>query len=121
MEQIEQTDQPRGVSVELCLFVAGETGPSAHARRELERLRPELEGGGLSVEVVDVMQRPDLAERARILATPVLMRLAPLPRRSIIGDLSDLSDLSDWRLVAEVLELPLGRGGPDQANEQGGD
>ena len=115
MEQIEQTDQPRGVSVELCLFVAGETGPSAHARRELERLRPELEGGGLSVEVVDVMQRPDLAERARILATPVLMRLAPLPRRSIIGD------LSDWRLVTEVLELPLGRGGPDQANEQGGD
>jgi len=113
MEQIEQTDRPRGAPVELCLFVAGETGPSARARRELKRLRSELEGGGLSVEVVDVMQRPDLAERARILATPVLMRLAPLPRRSIIGD------LSDWRVVAEVLELPLGRGGPDQANEPG--
>jgi hypothetical protein len=79
MEQIEQTDQPRGASAELCLFVAGETGPSARARRELERLRSELEGGGLSIEVVDVMQRPDLAERAGILATPVLMRLAPLP------------------------------------------
>ena len=115
MEQIEQTDQPRGASVELCLFVAGETGPSARARRELERLRSELEGGGLSVEVIDVMQRPDLAERARILATPVLMRLAPLPRRSIIGD------LSDWRVVAEVLELQLGRGGPGKANEQGDD
>ena len=113
MEQIEQTDQPRGASVELCLFVAGETGPSARARRELERLRSELEGGGLSVEVIDVMQRPDLAERARILATPVLMRLAPLPRRSIIGD------LSDWRVVAEVLELQLGRGGPGTANEPG--
>jgi circadian clock protein KaiB len=69
----------------------------------------------LSVEVIDVMQRPDLAERARILATPVLMRLAPLPRRSIIGD------LSDWRVVAEVLELQLGRGGPGKANEPGDD
>ena len=115
MEQIEQTDQPRGASVELCLFVAGDTGASARARRELERLRSEPGGGGLSVEVVDVMQRPDLAERAGILATPVLMRLAPLPRRSMIGD------LSDWRVVADVLELQLGRGGPENANERGDD
>ena len=89
--------------------------PRSLTAPQLERLRPELEGGGLSVEVVDVMQRPDLAERARILATPVLMRLAPLPRRSIIGD------LSDWRVVAEVLELQLGRGGPGKANEPGDD
>jgi circadian clock protein KaiB len=115
MERIEQTDQPRGASVELCLFVAGETGPSARARRELERLRIELEGGGLSVEVVDVVARPDLAERAGILATPVLMRLAPLPRRSMIGD------LSDWDVVADVLELWPGRGGPETAYERGGD
>jgi circadian clock protein KaiB len=65
--------------------------------------------------VIDVMQRPDLAERAGILATPVLMRLAPLPRRSMIGD------LSDWRVVADVLELQLGRGGPEKANERGDD
>jgi len=65
--------------------------------------------------VVDVVQRPDLAERAGILATPVLLRLAPLPRRSMIGD------LSDWRVVADVLELQLGRDGPGKANERGGD
>jgi circadian clock protein KaiB len=115
MEQIEQTDQPRGASVELCLFVAGETGPSARARRELERLRSELKAGGLSVEVVDVVQRPDLAERAGILATPVLIRLAPLPRRSMIGG------LSDWDVVADVLELRPGRGGRGNAIEQGDD
>jgi circadian clock protein KaiB len=115
MEQIEQTDQPRGASVELCLFVAGETGPSARARRELERLGSELEEGGWRVEVVDVVARPDLAERAGILATPVLMRLAPLPRRSMIGD------LSDWDVVADVLELQLGRGGRGNAIERGED
>ncbi len=115
MERIEQTDRPRGASVELCLFVAGETGPSVRARRELERLRSELEEGGWRVEVVDVMERPDLAERAGILATPVLIRLAPLPRRSMIGD------LSDWDVVADVLELRPGHGGPGPAYEPGDD
>jgi circadian clock protein KaiB len=115
MERIEQTDEPRGASVELCLFVAGETGPSARARREVERLGVELEGGGWSVEVIDVMERPDLAERAGILATPVLIRSAPLPRRSMIGD------LSDWRVVAEVLELGLGRERRGKDHEPGDD
>ena len=115
MERIEQIDEPRGASVELCLFVAGNTGPSARARREVERLRMELEGGGSSVEVSDVIERPEVAERAGILATPVLIRLAPLPRRSMIGD------LSDRRVVAEVLELELRRGGRETANEPGDD
>ena len=115
MERIEQTNKPRGASVELCLFVAGETGPSARARRELDRLRAGLEGGGGRVEVIDVMERPDLAEQAGILATPVLIRLAPLPRRSIIGD------LSDWEVVADVLELALERGGRGTTNEPGDD
>jgi circadian clock protein KaiB len=115
MERIEQTDQPRGASVKLCLFVAGDTGPSARARRELERLRSELKAGGFSVEVVDVVARPDLAERAGILATPVLIRLAPLPRRGMIGD------LSDWDVVADVLELRPGRVGPGKAIERGDD
>jgi circadian clock protein KaiB len=81
----------------------------------IERLRVELEGDGWRIEVIDVMERPDLAEQARILATPVLIRLAPLPRLSMIGD------LSDWKVVAEVLELRLGHGGRGKANEPGGD
>jgi circadian clock protein KaiB len=115
MERTEHTDKRPDVSVEFCLFVAGETGPSARARRELERLRVELERGGGRVEVIDVFQRPELAERAGILATPVLIRVAPLPRRSIIGD------LSNWKVVAEMLGLELGRGGRGTANEPGDD
>jgi len=113
MDRIEQGDTRRA-SVELCLFVAGATGPSARARRELERLRLELEGDRWHIEVIDVMERPDLAEQARILATPVLIRLAPLPRLSMIGD------LSDWKVVAEVLELLVGHGGRGEVNEPGG-
>jgi circadian clock protein KaiB len=95
-------DGPGDASVRLRLFVVGLTGPSARARRGLEELRRELEGDGWVVEVIDVLERPDLAEEERIVATPVLIRLAPLPRRSIIGD------LSHWRVVADVLDLGSG-------------
>ncbi len=30
-------------------------------------------------------------------------------------------DLSDWNVVADVLELQLGRCGPEKANERGDD
>jgi circadian clock protein KaiB len=111
MDRTEAGGERHGTAVELCLFVAGNTGPSARARRELDRLRVELEEGGWSIEVIDVTERPDLAERARILATPVLTRLAPLPRLSMIGD------LSDWKVVAEVLELKLRHDGRGEAKE----
>jgi circadian clock protein KaiB len=114
MEPMEGTGELRSELVELRLFVAGDTGPSARARSEVARLGVEFEGVGWNLEVIDVIERPDLAERARILATPVLLRLAPLPRRSMIGD------LSDWKVVAEVLELGSGRRGLGEANERGG-
>lgn len=114
MEPVGETTELRTASVRLCLFVAGTTGPSARARKELEALRVELEGDDWSVEVVDVLERPYLAEEARIVATPVLVRVAPLPRRSIIGD------LSDWQAVAEVLELRPGRGGRRESDQTGG-
>jgi circadian clock protein KaiB len=82
--------------------VAGDTGPSAQARRQVETLRDQRGVNGWDVEIVDVFDRPDLAEGDRILATPVLIRLRPEPRLSVIGD------LSDWQAVAAVLDLTEG-------------
>jgi circadian clock protein KaiB len=85
--------------VVLRLYLAGGSPPSVRARRALERLRERLGGEDWVVEVVDVFERPDLAEADRIIATPVLVRLQPAPGLSVIGD------LSDWRAVADVLGL----------------
>ena len=95
MEPMGQSSGPPDALVELCLFVAGDTGPSARARRQLERFRKKLGDADWRVEVVDVVERPDLAEQAGIVATPVLIRLAPLPRRSVIGDFGDVEAVAD--------------------------
>jgi circadian clock protein KaiB len=97
-------EEPARAHVALRLYVTGDTAPSAQARRQLEALRERLGGKGWEVEVVDVFERPDLAEADRIVATPVLMRLVPAPRFSVIGD------LRDWRAVAAILDL---QGGSD--------
>ena len=69
------------------MFVAADSGPSMLARRQLELVRERLGGEGWEVEVVDVFESPEVAEADGIIATPVLVRLSPAPRLSVIGDL----------------------------------
>lgn len=95
-------DGPGSASVSLRLYVADDSAPSAKARRQFDSLRKELGDEHWEVEVVDVFERPDLAEADRVLATPVLIRLRPEPRASVIGDFGDL------RAVAAALDLEEG-------------
>lgn len=72
------------------LFVSGPTRPSQLARETLEHWQREgLAGLRVEVTTVDVDQHPEIAEQERILATPTLVKQAPLPRRHLVGDLSD--------------------------------
>ena len=71
------------------MYVTGSTLLSAHAVANVERLLREELASEYVYEVIDVLQRPDLAEQDRIFATPALVRRSPLPVRKLIGDLSD--------------------------------
>ena len=78
-----------GKKGELRLYVTGSTLLSMRAIENIELLtREELEGE-YECEIVDVLERPDLAEADRVFATPTLLRLSPPPVRKLIGDLSD--------------------------------
>lgn len=71
----------------LRLYVLGRT---AQSQRAIDNIRCIGDAqGGFEVEVVDVLEHPLEAERAKILATPTLVKLLPEPVRKIIGDLSD--------------------------------
>lgn len=73
----------------LRLFVAGGTVRSRQAIENLRRICAERLDGKVDLEVVDIYQQPELAERYQVIAAPTLVKLLPLPVRRIIGDLSE--------------------------------
>jgi circadian clock protein KaiB len=74
---------------ELRLYVAGQTPRSMRALANLKQLCEEHLAGQYAIEVIDLVQNPQLADGDQILAIPTLVRKLPEPVRKIIGDLSD--------------------------------
>ena len=73
----------------LRLYVAGQTPKSVTALANLKRICDEHMHGAYSVEVIDLMENPQLARRDQIVAIPTLVRELPSPLKRIIGDLSN--------------------------------
>lgn len=71
------------------LYVAGHTPNSVRAISNLRRVLETEFKDSYTLQVIDVLKDPLVAENDRILATPTLIRLTPLPSRRVIGDLSD--------------------------------
>jgi len=68
--------------------VAGQTPKSIAALANLKRLCDSHLAGRYSIEVVDLLEKPQLARRDDIVVIPTLVRQLPPPIRKIIGDLS---------------------------------
>lgn len=73
----------------LKLYVAGNTPNSVRALKTLNQILENEFKGVYALKVIDVLKNPQLAEEDKILATPTLAKILPLPVRRIIGDLSD--------------------------------
>jgi circadian clock protein KaiB len=73
----------------LRLYVAGQTAKSIAAFANLQRICEEHLAGRYRIEVIDLLERPQLAQGDQILAIPTLVRRLPTPIRKIIGDLSN--------------------------------
>jgi len=74
---------------ELRLYVAGQTPKSVLALQNITRYCKEYLEGKYSIEVIDLLVTPQLAEGDQIVAIPTLIRKVPEPIRKIIGDLSN--------------------------------
>ncbi|QAU46802.1 circadian clock KaiB family protein [Bradyrhizobium guangzhouense] len=85
----------------LRLYVAGNSASSRRAQQNLERLRVSLGSRGWDVETVDVLERPELAESARIIATPTLSYEDGARTRRIVGDLSDTARVLEFLGINE--------------------
>ncbi|CAL75370.1 MULTISPECIES: circadian clock KaiB family protein [unclassified Bradyrhizobium] len=73
----------------LRLYVAGQTPKSVAALANLKKLCETHLPGRYTIEVIDLMKDPALAQRDQIVAIPTLIRQLPEPLKRIIGDLSN--------------------------------
>lgn len=74
---------------ELRLYIAGQTPKSILAIKNINKYCKEHLAGKYSIEVIDLLKNPQLAEGDQIFAIPTLVRKFPQPIRKIIGDLSN--------------------------------
>ena len=73
----------------LRLYVAGQTPKCIRAFNNLKNICEEYLAGRYHIEMVDLLQNPQLARGDQILAVPTLVRRLPEPIKKIIGDLSN--------------------------------
>jgi len=74
---------------ELRLYVAGQSPKSLTAFKNLKKICEERLEGKYRIEVIDLLENPQLAKGDQILAIPTLVRMLPTPIKKIIGDLSN--------------------------------
>ena len=73
----------------LQLYAAGLTPQSRRAIENLKAICDTYLPGRYELTIVDIYQQPDRAHEEQVIAAPTLVKTAPLPRRRLIGDLSD--------------------------------
>ncbi len=71
------------------LFVAGASDLSRRAIANILELFEYNLPGRYNLEVVDVYRDGDATAASNVLAAPTLIRESPLPKRRLVGDLSD--------------------------------
>jgi circadian clock protein KaiB len=74
---------------QLRLFVTGASSLSVRAINNLKQLLEERLKGQYELEIVDIHQQPDLVQSEDVTAVPMLIKKSPLPKRRLVGDMSD--------------------------------
>jgi len=72
----------------LRLYIAGQTPNSVAAIANLKKICEDKLRGKYRIEVVDLLEKPQLAKGDQIIAIPTLVRRLPPPVKKIIGNLS---------------------------------
>lgn len=73
----------------LHLYITGATPNSLRAVRNIKEICEAHLAGRYELLIIDIYQQPQLAKQEQIVAAPTLIRQRPLPRRQLVGDLSN--------------------------------
>lgn len=104
---MSNSSKPNPEIWELRLYIAGQTPKSIDAFANLKKICEEHLAGKYRIEIIDLLENPQLAKGDQILAVPTLVRRLPPPLKKIIGNLSNTERVLvglDIRLKVEVKE-----------------
>ncbi len=85
---VKPTKKPKERIWELRLYIAGQTPNSIAAIGNLKRICEERLQTRYRIEIIDLLEKPQLAKGDQIVAIPTLVRKLPTPVKKIIGNLS---------------------------------
>lgn len=94
----------------LRLYIAGSSHHSQRAIDKIQDICADHLEGKYELEVIDVLEQPDMAEKDKIMATPTLVRELPPPLRKIIGNLSEEEKVLIGLDLIEADKLGKGNG-----------
>lgn len=78
---------------QLRLYVAGTSPRSEQAQANVRHCCDAHFAGCYELEIIDLVQQPELARRDHVLALPLLVRHAPAPHQYLVGTLSNAAQL----------------------------
>ena len=87
--KLAKGSKPQNDSWVLRLYVAGQTPKSVTAFANLKKICAEHLSDKYRIELIDLLENPQLARGDQIVAIPTLVRNLPTPMKKIIGDLSN--------------------------------
>lgn len=73
----------------LSLFITGASPNSVRAINNLRSICEEYLPGNYQLDIIDVYQIPEIAQKEQIIALPTLIAKGPMPQRRLVGDMSD--------------------------------
>ena len=88
-KDVKDIEPEHSNAFELRLFITGATPNSMRAVSNIKQICESHLKGNYSLEVIDVYQQLDIAEKEQLIALPLLIKKKPLPERRLIGDMSD--------------------------------
>lgn len=88
MKDLKQTAVVQGKLI-LQLYVSGMSPKSMEAIENIKRVCKEHLEGAFDLEIIDIYKNPEMAEHQQIVFSPSLIKVLPLPKKTIIGTFSD--------------------------------
>jgi circadian clock protein KaiB len=87
-----ETQSP-GDKINISLYVLSNSAQSIRAIKTVNSICQNELKGQCKLQIIDIQEMPEAAEKYAIIAAPTLIKFLPLPLRRILGDFTNSKEL----------------------------